>query len=581
MMNPTITKLNYQRIAEDYGVENLPKSLQDDYKIIQETTFNFTNWSIYDEDAEAHEAFDFAFVALKQFLDSGPQSATSGKAKKKTSQGTRKSSSQSKGNSDAVKQAKQDAKIYPQFELDELRKMRRTELLIEEQNGPSAESRIRIEAMDKAIAQKEAKGKTQKTSSVISMTEHFTEEIKFIKRFAGLHNRKKTRNAILSFIKALQKSIIQRIITKDSPYASEIRTIQDCLIQIYNGMKDNQVIEIRSADFLAKLVGIAGGEAVFHSIGIMKRFIGMEGKVVDASKCDAFIKSIENAKKKKLFEEDPYLDKVNAILENLKAYKSKKPVEVKGSELNGLEGIVKSCGCHKELGTIYRTKGKSLQRCNSKNYSDSKGRGTCSYNKGLSGVMSAQEVASMQFDLLPFSGNWSNLVGQPARNFRMMVHGEPGSGKTTFMMKFIKYLCTYGRVLYVSSEEFQSATLTKLVNENLNPFPPTISFTGDLAGRDLSAYDFVVLDSINDLGISLNDFKEIKAAYPNTGFIFVVQHTKSGAYKGGKEWEHEVDTAARIEDGTVSVYKNRYGIKGEMDFFSPHYNPYEAFRQAA
>lgn len=92
----------------------------------------------------------------------------------------------------------------------------------------------------------------------------------------------------------------------------------------------------------------------------------------------------------------------------------------------------------------------------------------------------------------------------------MMLCGEPGAGKTTFILQFVQYLSTLGSVLYVSSEEFGSATLALKVKEILNPIPSNIHFTSNIDHLNISNYNFVVLDSINDLGLNIESFKQLK-----------------------------------------------------------------------
>lgn len=406
-------------------------------------------------------------------------------------------------------------------------------------------------------------------ADTVTKLEHIHEEVKFIKRFAALHTRVKSPNAILNFIKALQRAIVQKYITKKSQYASEIRMIQERLIQCYNKMKGDTQITIDS-EFLARLVTIAGGESVYTSIGFIKRYIGMQGKVVEKKKIDGFVKQISNAIDKKKLVNDPYEDRVNTILSALQKQAKTKPVSISETQLRGLEGIVTRCGSpNTDLGTIYRTKGKKLRQCNSKNYSDAK-KGACSHHRGLSGVMSAQEVALRQYEMLSINGEWYSLIGRPEKNFVMMVHGEPGSGKTTFLLKFIKYLSNMGSVLYISSEEYDSATLTEKVQTYLNPRPSNVYFTSDI--RNINGqFDTVVLDSVTDLGLDLENFKALKAKYPDTAFILVLQHTKDGQFKGGKEWEHEAQIAGKTDNGIIEIYKNRYGVKGTMNFFNQPY----------
>jgi predicted ATP-dependent serine protease len=160
-------------------------------------------------------------------------------------------------------------------------------------------------------------------------------------------------------------------------------------------------------------------------------------------------------------------------------------------------------------------------------------------------------------------------MGRPATNFTLMLHGEPGAGKTTLLLKFAKYLAnTFGKVLYISSEEFAASTMTEKVNTLLNPFPANLEFAENLKDPQLSKYDFIILDSVNDLGLQLQDYKDLRAKYPNTAFILILQHTKAGKYRGGKDWEHEIEIGGEVVSGVITIYRNRYGVKGSMNFFT-------------
>lgn len=394
---------------------------------------------------------------------------------------------------------------------------------------------------------------------------HLTEEIKFIRRFVGLHNKIKTSNAILTFIKALQKSISQKLITKHSSFVKHINYIQDTLVEFYNQMKGEKKFKIEEST-LAKMVAISGSEEVYPSVGFIKTFIGMQGKEISEEKRTSFLKRLHNAaNNRKIYPNDPFADKLQKIYNYLKSgYKPGQKIGFAKAELSGLACICKSHD--KAIGNIYDTKGKSVRRCRSGKYSDAK-RGACSYNKGLAGIMTAEEVANMKFDLLSFSGEWEKLIGKPEKNFSMMIHGEPGAGKTVLLLKFTKYLSSLGSVLYTTSEEFGSATLTEKVNKYLNPLPSNVTFTSKLGIANISDYNFVIFDSITDLKISLEQFKSMKESNPNTAFILIMQNTKGGLFKGGKDWEHEVQIAGEVVNGVIQIYKNRYGNKGSMNFF--------------
>lgn len=498
-----ITTNNYFREIENIGVDNLPEVLRKSHDLVAKMSVNGHSWAAYRENENIHRVFDLYFKKLDDFA----------------------SHREKKGEVKEPVKKESKAKAV----------VKRT---------------VRKAGTDKPR-------KTKKPVKVVHRAEHLTEEMKYIKRYAGLHNRVKSPNAILNFLKALQKSIVQKIITKTSPYAPEIRLIQENLLKAYNVMTKEALFEIKEKE-LSRMVAIAGGEEVYASIPVIKRYIGMKGKTIQPAKVNTFISHIKNMMDKDKLKDDPYEDKVKTIFNSLKKYIEGKQahISVSETELNGFEKLLKHCGCHHH----HALNGK---------------HGKHHYKKhrqlhGLSGIMTAEEVANQHFDLLPFSGRWQQLIGSPAKNFIMMLHGEPGSGKTTFMLKFVKYLCSFGKVLYVSSEEYNSATLTMKVREhfpNLS-IPSNLHFSSHPDVVNTGDYDFVILDSVNDLGLDLQGFKAMRQKSPDTAFIFTLQHTKNGQFRGGKEWEHEAEIAGEVSDGKVQIYKNRYGVKGSMDFFN-------------
>lgn len=507
MTTTGITASNYFIEVERIGVETLPETLKKGHDLVVKSTSNGTNWANYQNSEGIKKVIDLYFQKLNEYTNTvSPKSTTLEPTRAKKP---------------SVKKVEQKTKVKSVKETKEQRNVKHVE--------------------------------------------HIREEVKFIKRYVGLHNKVKSPNTILAFIKALQRSIVQKLIRKTSPLSEEIEMIQNKLVQAYNKMKGDESFAINDKD-LNHLVAIAGGEKVYQSITAIKRYIGLQGKD-DQKKINDFIKYLENlVDKKKLTKDDPYADKVNAIYKSLRQRSSTK-VSISKAELNGLEGIVKACRCKNEVGRIYDTGGKKLRPCKSKTYSDA-GRGACSHNRGLSGVLTAEEMATRKLDLLNFFSFWHSLFGNPARNFTMMFHGEPHNGKTIFLLKLAQYLAeNFGDVLYVSSEEFASPTMTKKVNEFLNPLPSRLHFAENLQDPNLSDYQFIILDSVNDLGLKINEYKELRKEHPDKAFIFILQHTKAGDFKGGKDWEHIAEIAGEVHKGVVNITKNRYAPKSTLDFF--------------
>lgn len=182
----------------------------------------------------------------------------------------------------------------------------------------------------------------------------------------------------------------------------------------------------------------------------------------------------------------------------------------------------------------------------------------------LNKIATGDQITAMDYVLMHL-GPYKKYFGKPSQNFTAMIHGEPGSGKTVFLLKFANWFShNIGSVLYISAEEFGSPTLAeklkkiKLLNEN------NLHFARSLDAISNYNYDLIVIDSVQVAKLSLDQFQNLKKRYDLTAIVLSVQKNKKGNFKGTKDWEHEVDMAANIlfnKDGNrvMDTYKNRYG----------------------
>jgi chromosomal replication initiation ATPase DnaA len=201
---------------------------------------------------------------------------------------------------------------------------------------------------------------------------------------------------------------------------------------------------------------------------------------------------------------------------------------------------------HKIIGTkVFKKTEKGLEKTN------------------LSGILSTEQMAGFKYKELALNPYYAKILGKPATNFDMCIHGEPGSGKTVFLLKLANYLAeNFGKVIYVTTEEFGSATLTKKIKDfGINS--KNLFFTDKLDKVNLSDYNFAFIDSVNHSGLKLEDYKRLREKSPNTAVILILQTTKTGTYKGGKDWPHEVEICARLfknEKGQrmIEITKDRY-----------------------
>jgi hypothetical protein len=55
--------------------------------------------------------------------------------------------------------------------------------------------------------------------------------------------------------------------------------------------------------------------------------------------------------------------------------------------------------------------------------------------------------------------------------------------------------------------------------------------------KDLNAYQYIFLDSVNKLGLSAEDLTALKKRYPHKSFVFIFQTTKNGNFRGANSFQ--------------------------------------------
>jgi DNA adenine methylase len=182
-------------------------------------------------------------------------------------------------------------------------------------------------------------------------------------------------------------------------------------------------------------------------------------------------------------------------------------------------------------------------------------------------IMSSVDFAKEQFSTIGFKDKWLQFIGDPAPGFTAMVFGRPKMGKSYLCVDFAGYLArNHGKVLYVAGEEKLDATLQKKLTDKDVAHPNL--FVSDFLPEDLSGYDFIVLDSVNRMGLSPEDLQELKANNPGKSFIFIFQTTKEGKFRGGNEFQHDVDVVIEVPEQGKAVQFGRFNQGGEMEIFN-------------
>ncbi len=374
-------------------------------------------------------------------------------------------------------------------------------------------------------------------------------ELKMIKRFVLMHDKVKTQNQIRLFINALQKAIVEKRIRKSSSYAKEINKIQDYLIGLHGQFKKvDEVIKIDIAESIrGKYLTLVGKQAELYSVKFIKSYINLQGKQITNIQAKRLYNRIASAiNSGKLTKKDRYWKQVEGIMATLKSFVKKNTLKgellVSTKELNGLQGIVLGCVVD----------GSYLQ-------------GLQSAPKNT--IMSSTDIINLNFQKLGFTGKWKRLIGNPSSGFTAMIFGKPKMGKSYLAVEFSGYLArNFGTVLYVAREEGIDDTLQQKLRDK-NVAHPDL-YVGDFLPDDLSGYDFVFLDSVNKLGLLPEDLERLKTQYPNTSFVYIFQTTKQGNFRGGNEFQHDVDIVIEVPEKGKAIQFGRFNQGGEINIFS-------------
>lgn len=401
-----------------------------------------------------------------------------------------------------------------------------------------------------------------------SLVERIPDEIRFLRRYISMNKKRKTKDDLLRFINAIHRAIIEKKIRKSSPYAKQMEYIQDKLVKRYNEMTKPMTMEV-SEKIINEFKALISSEKVMPSVALIKRYISLNGKYGVKERAKLLMDAMTRAfKKGKVAKNDKYFKLFDKMHHNLSQYiknKSQKILSIQQTELSGLNGFLSGCGCETVNGYEEVNGLEGLEEVT----------GTTEIINENPGVMSSMDFKNMQFKTLGFVGKYRKLIGDPAKGFSAMVFGKPKMGKSFLCVDFAGYLArNHGKVLYVAKEEGLDMTLQEKLKAK-NVAHPNLFVTGEMP-EDLSPYEFIFFDSVNKLGLSAQDLTTLRENYPQKSFIYIFQTTKEGNFRGGNEFQHDVDIVIEVPEKGLAVQNGRYNQGGEMRIFED-----QEYKQAA
>ena len=410
---------------------------------------------------------------------------------------------------------------------------------------PKAEPKPQKETPKKEPKPRAKKEPKPKPADNATLVKSISDEVSLFKSYARLHGKKATYRNLLSLHTKLGKAIVSGAI--DSPrYREMTAEMHEKVGAALAKMKKNETVNV-NIDNVEKYREIGSSEKLFVGVTLIKRYISLANRIgMDSSDREKQRKSLLEAVNKALADkkvEKAYVGLVSQVAEYLED-KSIRPLDVPLDGLSGLSGL-------------------SGEICNDIMSGCDEG-GAC----GLGSIVSATELAKINFATVEIPQEYREMIGTASRNGSIMLYGMPGGGKTSFSINFAKKCAEMGqKVLIISKEEGINQTMQEKLRR-FDAVHPNIFITDNVPGDAMNDYDVVIFDSVQSLRLEPSDLEKHQKSM-NALRIYIFQVTKDGRFRGTNEFEHLVDCVLKAENGTITTKgcKNRFGGNGSVKVF--------------
>jgi ribosomal protein S18 len=528
-----ISIANYFHSIKSVDVNSLPQALQEGHQFFIEAE------SVYDQDESIKETVDIYLQKLNEYLKAKGSNAEA-----------------DSGSKEAKSEIPTSPKVKPKENTAQAK--------------PKSPQKSKVPDKKILSKSKPAKPTSKKQPKMVASQ---SKDVAFIKRFVNMHNKVKSRHQINLFVKALQKAIVGREIRKISKHAHHIKEIQKKLCDQHNKMSDGDSIKVAiNEQWLNELVAAAGGEKVYKSVQLIKRYIGLQGEML-ITRIENLLKAVQTAlSKKEVTCSDPYYDKIKTIQKNLEVAKEGGKVKIEKAELNGLEGILNACGCAADFsgledydllpltatGKVKKKPDKDLDIFDSMDKLDN-------------------QPSEHSFRL---NGDLGELLGDLERfELAITLEGDQGGGKTRFSYQLANAFAEIGLQVAVFSLEIgrKSDLIRRMKEAYLAEANRKNVFITDKLPEGLETiykaskvFDVVIIDSWNKLDVHSSEFDKLRKSFPNTIFVVIFQRTTQGIIRGGTAPLYDsginIEVVKSDEDFSnnyATTTKNRYGETGK------------------
>lgn len=187
-------------------------------------------------------------------------------------------------------------------------------------------------------------------------------------------------------------------------------------------------------------------------------------------------------------------------------------------------------------------------------------------------VLGINEFTRKEYKTFAFADEWLASFGEPEKNFRALIYGEPGNGKTEFCIKLAKYMASFTKVYYNSYEQGFSKSLQDALKRNrMYEVNGKVIFANGESLEDMierlgkrNSPSVVIIDSRDYMDLTNKQLQKLIDLFPHKSFIIIcweVAKKPAGAY--AKKMLFMVDVKIRVKDFKAQ-FRSRFG--GNEDF---------------
>jgi len=188
--------------------------------------------------------------------------------------------------------------------------------------------------------------------------------------------------------------------------------------------------------------------------------------------------------------------------------------------------------------------------------------------KKFSRNYSVTDINNWKFKQVNLPHEWHAHLGNLTENFRMLIEGPSGHGKTEYLLQLCKVLAVhFGKVNYNNVEQGRSSSLQDAMIRNaMQEIPPGKFIMAEKSQRIFKNWfarlerpnsgRVIVLDSLDYMKLTVDEFKQLHERFKHKSIIIVCWNDPHDAH--AKKIKYLCDIKVEVKDYVARI-RSRFG----------------------